>query len=90
MKILIEQFVVWLDKDGFYSDLVSTDTIEFSSHSDIDLNDLVAKLKSRYTDVILYKDNTWMDEKYSSKYSHLLEEYENIEKIELGFYVSKV
>lgn len=90
MKISIKQYILICDTTGFYADLIDETTIEFPIHPNICSDEFIEELKYKYTDIILYGDNKWTDEKYSNKYSYLLEEYKNIVKIQIEFLISKI
>lgn len=64
--------------------------LNFHPHPNIDNDEFIEELKYKYTDIILYEDDKWTDEKYSNKYSYLLEEYKNIIQIQIEFYISKI
>jgi len=90
MKVSIEQYILIYDATGFYSDLIDKTTIEFPFHPNIDNDEFIEELKYRYTDIIVYNDDEWTDEKYSNEYSYLFEEHKNIIKIQMEFYIFKI
>lgn len=90
MKISIQQYILIYDTTCLYADFIDETTIEFPPHPNICGDEFIEELKYKYTDIILYKDDKWTDEKYSNKYSYLLQEYKDIIKIKIEFFISKI
>lgn len=88
VKFKLAQYIVVIDDEGEMCEEVLKTIITFPSHPNINSNDFENQLKSRYTDIILYENEKWTNNKYFNKYYYLLKN-KNIKKIKLKFYLEK-
>lgn len=88
IKFKFVQFIIIIDDKGEICEEVLRTNIIFPSHPNINLNDFEKELKSKYTDIILYENGKWTNDKYFNKYYYLLKN-QNIKKIKFQFNLKK-
>ena len=75
--------------DSEYSEVILITNVEFPSHPNISSNDFFEELKNKYSDIIIYEDKQWINDKYFNKYNYLLKKYSDIKKIIFKYNLEK-